>query len=101
MKSMSIRPETLETPERGLTLENRTEKVSAKTRAKAADLREENESLREELDDIKKRTNEARELPLPKSGFLCFDCYRKGLADAADHAEGKRPRRENPDRDRP
>jgi len=100
MKRMSIKPETLETPERGMSLETR-EKQPAKARSSAADLRGEIEALRDDLRKISERATEARALPLPERGTYCLDCYRRGLAAAADHIEGKPPKRGNPDSDRP
>lgn len=81
---MSVRPETLETPERGLVLENR----APVSRLKKGGLDEEIMSLRDQLHEIKERAIDARLLPLPEGGH-CLDCFRKGLRAAAEHIEGK------------
>lgn len=103
MKRMAITSETLQTPEQGLKLENREKRTEKRPtgRQSAAEARDEAEELRKDLGALRERVAEVRTMPLPRGEFYCADCYRRALADAADHIEGKPRRRENPDRDRP
>lgn len=83
---MAVRPESLETPERGMVLENRGPSV-APARVEAG-LEAPGDPAAEELEELKARIEKARRIEPGPKVLHCRDCFTKGRDAALKVIEG-------------
>jgi hypothetical protein len=83
---MAVRPESLETPERGLVLEDRGPAVvPARVQAGPEDLEDTGLS---ELEELRDRIEKARRIEPGPQALHCRDCFTRGRDAALKVIEG-------------
>ncbi len=85
---MAVRPQSLETPERGLVLENRGPEAVHAPADPAPDV-EPQDGAAEELKELRQRIARARKVAPGADGLHCRDCFNRGRDAALKAIEGR------------